>query len=343
MNSYPVIFRMLLLAALLSGCGQDNAAPDVEGTVNLTVGGTTFPDTQGEKHWLAFADAAAQQSGGRIKPKMLIYGQLGSEEQILSGLRRGRVQFANVSAMSVSTSVPESALLYAPYLFAGEAEADFILDKYLTPIYRELLAEQGLHLVTWYEIGFLQVYGKEPLLVPADAKGRRFRVGAGMTARMFAEAIEADVIPLGFADVVAGLQTGLIEAGENAVSLYARSGIAGEAPYLTLTDHSYGISMIVAQKKWWDALSQEDRSVLGKAFPGIAVSRADVRAESAADLENAKSLGIEVHSPTAEERAQWVAAAGRIQEELAQGIGGRSQEILDAIAAGRSAYRAGLE
>jgi TRAP-type C4-dicarboxylate transport system substrate-binding protein len=339
MFSYPGVFRMFLLAVLLSGCGQNEPAAIIDGSFEVTAAGTTFPNTEGERHWLQFATRAETESEGRIQPKMLIYGQLGSEEQILAGLRRGRVQFANVSAMSASTLVPESALLYAPFLFADEAEADFILDGYLTPVYRELLAAKGLHLLTWYEIGFLQVYGKEPILMPSDAAGRRFRVGAGLAARLFAESLNADVIPLGFTDVVAGLQTGLIEAGENAVSLYTRSGIAPEAPHLTLTDHSYGVSMIVVQKDWWDALAPADQQILGEAFPGISASRLDVRAESLSDLENARSLGITVHSLTPEQRAGWAEAAVDIRSELAAGIGGRSPEILELIDAGRVAYR----
>ncbi len=345
-------FKVLLLlvaSALLAACGQKDPVEEVAGStaganeaaeVMLTVAGTTFPDTEGERHWLSFAEAATQLSANTVKPKMLIYGQLGSEEQIISGLRRGRVQFANVSAMAVSTLVPEAALLYAPFLFSGEAEADFILDEYLTPLYREMLAEKGLHLVTWYEIGFIQVYGKESLVVPADAKGRRFRVGAGLASRLFAEAIEADVIPLGFADVVAGLQTGLIEAGENAVSLYARSGIAGEAGHLTLTKHSYGVSMIVAQKDWWDSQTPEVQSALGQAFPDISVSRLDVRAESLRDLDNAQALGITVHQPDPAQQALWVESVSGLRARLATEIGGRSAEIIDAIERGRQAYLA---
>ena len=60
--------------------------------------------------------------------------------------------------MALSAVVPELALLYAPFLFADEQEADYVYDHLLTEIYGNLLAEKGLHLVSWYEIGFNQVY-----------------------------------------------------------------------------------------------------------------------------------------------------------------------------------------
>ena len=41
---------------------------------------------------------------------------------------------------------------------------------------------------------------------------------------------------------------GLIEAGDNSVSLYAYTGTAGEASKLSLTGHAFGMSVIVAAK-----------------------------------------------------------------------------------------------
>ena len=322
---------VLLVSACDSGAIDDEIRP-------ATVAGTTFPNTEGERHWLSFRDSLNASSNGQLPLRLLIYGQLGSEDQLVSGLRRGRVQFANLSAMAVSTVVPEMALLYAPFLFDNQDEADYVYDNLLTDLYRELLAEKGLRLVSWYEIGFLDVYGKEPVLLPADAAGRRFRVGSGPAARLFAKSLDADVIPLGFSDVVSSLQTGLIEAGENAVSLYARTGIAGEAPHLTLTDHSFGVSAIVASKSWWDGLAPGQQAMVTDAWPAIEQTRAVVRAESASDLQD-ESLGIVVHALTPEQRAQWRAATAGVTEQLIAKIGGRSREVYERIQATRADFQ----
>lgn len=321
-----------LLVLLLAACAR---APS--GTINI--GGTTPPNTPGEAMWLDFKREVEARSAGRLRLRTLIYGQLGSEEQLLSGLRRGRIHYANLSAQIVSGVVPELILLYAPYLFDSAAEADYVYDRYLTDLYRELLAAQGLHLVTWYEIGFHQVYARErPILVPAEARGRRFRIAASRSAQMFAEAIGADAITLGFGEIVPSLQTGLVEAGENSVSLYARTGIAGEAPHLTLTDHLLGVSVIISRKVWWDALPEADRRLLTEAFPPIARSRAVVRAQSGADLAQADSLGIVVHRLTPEQRAQWRQATAAVTAQLIADIGGRAADVYAVIQQGKRAF-----
>jgi TRAP-type C4-dicarboxylate transport system substrate-binding protein len=236
-----------------------------------------------------------------------------------------------------STIVPELSLLYAPYLFETEEEADFVYDRYLTDIFRDLLAVKDLYLVTWYEIGFHSIYATEPIIVPADAGGRRFRVSNSLNARLFAEAIGADVIPLGFGEIVSGLQTGLIEAGENSVSLYGRTGIAGEAPHYTDTRHSFGMSVIVSDKVWWDNLPERDRVILEKSFPSIAESRLATRAENLKDL-NDPSLGIEVHVLTEAQRAQWRNATTGVTERLLEMIGGQSREVYALISRGKAEY-----
>jgi TRAP-type C4-dicarboxylate transport system substrate-binding protein len=331
----PAASRALVVCLLpvLAAC-----APREGG--QITIGGSATPNTPGEAIWLEFKRRAEESSGGRLRMRALIYGQLGSEEQLLAGLRRGRIQYANLSAQIVSTVVPELSLLYAPFLFESEAEADFVYDRYLTGEFRELLAAKDLHLVTWYEIGFHDIYGREAIILPDDARGRRFRIAASLNARLFAEAIGADAIPLGFADIVPSLQTGLIEAGENSVTLYARTGIAGEAPHLTLTNHLLGMSLIVSRKAWWDALPAEDRRILQESFPPISRSRAVVRAETAADLAQAGTLGFIVHALTPEQREAWRRVTAEVTRTLIEDIGGRAAAVYAGIERSKAEFRA---
>lgn len=306
--------------------------------IRLTVGGTAFPNTAGEQQWLNFERSVRGKAGDQFDIRMLIYGQLGSEEQLVSGLRRGRVDYANLSAMVASTVVPELALLYMPYLFSTNEEADFVYDHYLTERFSELLEEGGLHFVAWNEIGFHHVYSKQPIISPADARGIRFRISAAPSARMFAQAIGADVIPLGFGEIVASLQTGLISAGENSVTLYARTGTADEANNLTLTGHAFGMSVIVAGNRWWRKLKPEHRQLLTEAFPSIQVTRAAIRAEEATDLQRAGEIGFTVHELTPAQRQQWMNAVTATHEELVDEVGGRSREIYELILEGKADY-----
>lgn len=333
---FPRVWWVLCAAVmLLAGCGGGERAG-----MEVTVAGTAAPRTAGEEQWLMF-QRAVESSDEDITMRMLIYGQLGSEEALVSGLRRGRVQFGNLSAMAASTVVPELTLLYAPYLFDDYAEADHVFDNYLTPVFREMLAERGLQFITWNEIGFHHVYAKHPLMTPAEMRGVRFRVSASPASQLFARALGTDVISVGFGDIVPSLQTGLMEAGENGVPLYARTGIAGEAPHLMLTAHSFGLSVIVADLRWWNRLTDAQRELFATAFPDIAVTRRMIREEIDRDLAiSEQELGFVSHELTPEQRELWVAATRDTHEALIRTVGGRSQEIYDLIQEGRASWRA---
>jgi len=323
----------VILIGMLVACSAK------QGPVEVIVGGTAARGTAGEAQWLKFQRDAEAAGNGEIKMRMLIRGELGSEEQIVSGLRRGRVHFANLSALIASTIVPETALIYAPYLFDSEAEADFVFDNYLTPEYRKLFAARGLEFIVWYELGEQQIWSRDkPIMTPADMRGVRFRIASSKSAELLGEALQADLIPLGYAEIIPSLQTGLIAAGENGVTLYSRTGIAPEAPHLTLTNHSLAMSVIVADKRWWDAQPERIQNILRQTFPKEAEIRRAVRAEIQDDLASAAELRFQYYTLTPAQRQLWSDATRGTHAALVQAIGGDTQRLYDLALAGKKAF-----
>jgi TRAP-type transport system periplasmic protein len=316
------------------------AASDAAWSIEVTAGGTGVRNTRGDQKWLTYRDNVEKASGGQIKMKMLIYGELGSEENLVAGIRRGRVHIANWSGAVSATVVPEMALLYAPYLFDDYAEADFVMDNYLFPAYSKLFAEKDIYFLNWDEIGFSQVWSKTPILLPDEAKSKRFRVSASDASQMFAQSLNADVIPLAFTDVVSSLQTGLIEAGETGAVMYTRTGIAGEAKHITMTDHSFATSVIVLRKAWLDGLAADQRKVMIDSWIPISHSRQWTREEVAGDLAQAQQRGFTIHTITREQRERWRQATSGVTKQLIDKVGGNAQKIWDTAQEGKKAYAA---
>lgn len=306
--------------------------------LTVTVGGTGVKDTAGDRKWLTYQRNVEEASNGDIEMKMLIYGELGSEDNLVNGIRRGRIQVANWSGLATTTVVPEMAMLYTPFLFDNYAEADFIMDNYLFPAYAKMLAEKDVFLLQWDEIGFNQIYGKTPLLAPTEVEGMRFRTSSSDSARLFAEAIGADAIPLGFMDIVTGLQTGLVEAGENGIIMYAPTGIAAEAPHLTLTDHSFATSIIVMRKRWIDRLPEGQRRVLIDSYIDMADSRKWTRDEWKVFLDEEDKWGFTAHNITREQRDAWKVATAPVSRRMIDAIGGDAQMIWDLVQDGKAAF-----
>ncbi len=307
--------------------------------VSFTVGGTGVKNTAGEEKWLTFERNIKRLSNDEIKVKMLIYGELGPEENLVSGIRRGRIHVANWSGLAGSTVVPELSMLYAPFLFDNYEEADFIMDNFLFKAYSELLSKKNVFFISWDEIGFNQVYSKEPILYPADMQGIRFRIASSESSRLFARALGADAIPTGFTDIVTGLQTGLIESGENAIIMYAPTGIAAEATNLLLTDHSFATSIIVARKKWLDKLSNKNQKIIKEAYLDKDVSRKWTREEISSFLKDNQKWGFKINQLSKNQRNEWKKSTSQVTKKLIEKIGGESSLIWDLVQEGKREFK----
>jgi len=308
--------------------------------LTVTVGGTGVKDTAGDRKWLTYQQNVESRSNGDIEMRMLIYGELGPEENLVSGIRRGRIHVANWSGLATTTVVPEMAMLYTPFLFDDYAEADFIMDNYLFDAYSQLLADKDVLLLQWDEIGFNQIYTKQQVLDPANLQGVRFRTSSSESARLFAEVLGADAIPLGFTDIVTGLQTGLVDAGENAIIMYAPTGIASEAAHLTLTNHSFATSIIVMRKRWVDRLPENQQEILKTSLVSISDSRQWTRDEWRTFLDEQDKWGFTSHDLTPDQRTRWRDATAPVAKQMIDDISGDAQRIWDLVQEGKAAFAA---
>lgn len=334
---------VLLLATQVwqSAAAQSDSTQTTRPIVEAIGATTGVPKgTSGYDKWMMYRDRVAETSGGEVRILPMVSGGLGSEENILNSLRRGRVQLANLSGLVIGTLAPEVALLQAPYLFDDQAEADYVYDNVLFEIFKSLLSEYGLTFLSWDEVGFHHVYGKKPILSPSDAVNTRFRISSGLPAQLFAEAIGADVIPLSFNENVVGLQTGLVDAGANAVILYASTGIAEEAPHLSMTGHIFATNFVITSTRWLEGLSPEHQGVITTNWVPMETARAMSRDEEAGFLNQADDIGFTIHELSRNQRAVWKRAAEPVTKQIIETVGGRSQEIFDAIQAGKAAYQA---
>lgn len=338
--SLPLL-ALVLITFTVDDVRAQNQVSQTSAPIVQAIGATTgVPEgTSGYIKWMMYRDRVAETSGGKIEITPMVTGGLGSEETILTGLRRGRIQIANLSGLVISTLVPEVALLQAPYLFDAQSEADHVYDTVLFDIFRDLLAEYGLTFISWDEVGFHHVYGKSPRLTPADIKDTRFRISSGLPARLFAEAIGADVIPLSFTENVVGLQTGLVDGGANAVILYGSTGMAEEAPHLSMTGHILATNFVIASTNWLKDLSLTHQEIVTASWVPMDVARAMSRAEENKFLTQADQIGFTTHHLNPAQKAAWKQAAQPVTQQIIDAVGGRSQEIYDAVLAGKAAYR----
>ncbi|WP_101758952.1 TRAP transporter substrate-binding protein [Oceanicoccus sp. KOV_DT_Chl] len=325
-----IVPSILGLCLLFSGCEQQQAPANQAKIVAITVPGTPWYDS-----WMTLQQRLDQIPGTPLKPVFYISGQLGSEESTLSQLRRGRVHIGGFSLQGASSIVPELGLLLAPYLFDSLAEVDFVMDHYLSDTFSDMFAQQGLVLLGWAEVGWTNVYSRDPILTPADSAHKKLRSSNALSSQLFVQAIGADMVPLPFPDIMPSLQTGLIDGGESGSIFYALAGIPKEAPHLTLTRHAFDTGMFLANKAWFDQLTEERRQALRRSLPTLDELRQSVRNAEATLLADPQSHNVTIHKLNAAQRQQWRQATAKNHDLLIEKIGGNSATIYQLLMQGK--------
>lgn len=326
----------LLATSLLAACSP---RPPADGRTLLRVSAVTVPNTPWYEMWRRFGERLASAQA-EIDCQLFIRSQLGSEEVALSNLRRGRVQMGGFSLQGAASVVPELNLILAPFLFDSAAEVDYVMDHWLSSLFAELLAARGLHFVQWAEVGWTHLYGKQPLVDPAQLAGQRMRSSTATGARLFAEAAGMDLISIPFPEVVPALQTGLIDGGQSGVGMYALAGIAREARHLSLTAHAFDTGLVLANRDWWRGMSAHRQGLVRAALDDVETSRRDVRAAmQQIESKMLAELGVSVHRPTPAQLEAWRQLAAPTHARLVEVIGGRAAEVYARIQAAKTAFR----
>jgi TRAP-type C4-dicarboxylate transport system substrate-binding protein len=306
----------------------------------LRLSSLAFPGTPWHDLWLRFDVRFQQANRSCFALDLFINAEIGSEETALANVRRNRLQMAGLSLQGMATVVPELSVLLTPYLFESEAEVDFVTDYYLTDLFGRLIEAKGLKLLQWSEVGWTQLYAKREIDDPSDAQGLKLRASNAIGSIVFAEAIQADSIPVTFAEALPALETGLIDGGQSGVGIYAFAGLSREATVINMTYHAFDTGLIVANAAWWNSLSDAQRHLVMSSLDSTQEGRKNIRS-ALARIENAlPEQNVTVNYLTAEQHAAWRDHVGDMSATIIADVGGEAQAVFDAIEVGKAAFRA---
>ena len=160
-------------------------------------------------------------------------------------------------------------------------------------------------MIDWMSAGWLNLYAKVPMRHLDDIAQQRIRINASPAALLFMQAVDADIVPLSFSEIVTALQTGLIDGGEQSTQLFVTGGMAKFAPHFSRTQHAFLTALIIANRGWFEGLSEADRETYRQAVPSDQWYRHYFSEQNVPLLRQAAADGLTVHDLSAADRAAW--------------------------------------
>src|SRR6478609_9965983 len=146
-----------------------------------------------------FAEIVAAKSGGKIKVQEFAASQLGNELQQQSALQGGVQEMLVASTTSLAGIVKEFGLFDFPFLFTNPRQADAVVDGPLGKMLSGRLADKGVVVLGFFDLGFRNVTNsKRPITKAEDLEGLKLRVIPNPVFLETFKTFKANPIPMPF-------------------------------------------------------------------------------------------------------------------------------------------------
>jgi len=280
----------------------------------------------------------AEKSNGEVKLKAYWSGAQGNERTLLRKMRVGQLQGASLIGEGAVDVCPASLVLHLPLLFDNEDEADYVLQRIRSRLEDQCRA-RGYEVVGWAQMGFSYLFSKDPVRDLATLrKAKPWLIESDPLSRAFYDVLGVTPVSTGAANVLPGLQSGLIRTvASPPVGLVAMQWHS-RIKYRVDARITYTSGILVLSRKSWGRLPATLQSTVRDTFEKqLAELNRKIRQQNRDALKEIEKRGVETIRPDAEDRATLVKAS----EEVGQRLVGEyfSQATLDRVHELRTQYR----
>jgi len=284
------------------------------------------------------ADVAAE-TGNSVKLNIFYSSQLGTENDVLAQVMRGRIDMTATTSGSVALQVPEAILPGLYHYYDNAAQRNCILDKHLLQPFAKAVAPKGMHMLGWLEVGTGQFSGKKPFANPADIKGLKVGVTTNKAIDLFFQTYGAIPIATPIPEAASNISTGLIDVYPTVAAFYVPSGLNKVAPVWSIVNYTWQPSVLLVSQRVWGKLTPAQRAGIerGVAKTPAAQLRAEIAAAEAALIEKHKAGGGTVVETTPELQAAWKKPMPAYYQALIKDLGPNAQKFFAAMEAGKKA------
>ncbi|MEZ9522950.1 TRAP transporter substrate-binding protein [Enterovibrio norvegicus] len=311
--------------------------------VGMVAGAQAAPDTVKFSHVVAentpkgqmalkFRDLVAERIGDKYVVEVYPNSQLFGDGKEMEALILGDIQFIAPSLSKFSKYTKQLQIYDLPFLFKDMAAVDRFQRSEAGQALLNSVQGKGLTGLGYLHNGLKQLSANDPLRVPSDADGKKFRIMSSDVLAAQFEAVDAVPLKKPFSEVFTLLQTRAIDGQENTWSNIYSKKFFEVQPYITESNHGVLDYMVTTSNEFWSGLPDADRDVLKKALDEAVAHGNQIANEKAMkDRQNIIDSGrSQVITLTDAERQQWVEVMKPVWGEFQEQIG---QSLIDAAVA----------
>jgi tripartite ATP-independent transporter DctP family solute receptor len=236
-----------------------------------------------------------EATNGRVDIKLFPANQLGSDTDLLSQVRSGGVEFFNLSSSILATFSPIAGMVNTGFAFPDYDTVWKAMDGELGSFIRAQIAKSGIITVSRvWDNGFRHISSStREIRKPEDLNGFKIRVPPAPMLTSLFQALGAGPAPINFNELYSALQTKVVEGQENPLAIIATAKLYEVQKSISLTGHVWDGYWILGNRRAWERLPADLRTIVEREFDRSAVDqRADIARLSASLREDLKSKNI---------------------------------------------------
>ena len=290
--------RTIVLHALSAMLAAAVSTGGIAQTV-LKFSHTDQPGGARQKAAELFGQKIEQYTQGRYKLQVYPAGQLANDPKAVEQLQLGGIDFTVTGTGTYATHIPTLNLTVLPFIVETYPQGWRLYDesKWLQAQFAKG-PEKGFRFLSTFEAGFRSMTTKDPIRVPADAKGKKLRTFPNEMMRWMLEDMGFSVVIMPLPEVYLAIQQGAVGGQENPVDTIHANKFFEVAPNVTLTQHVYSPIPLTISEKTWQKLTPADRDAITKAAKEAADwSRKEVSSNDDRQLKDMEGKGAKIGRP----------------------------------------------
>lgn len=244
--------------------------------------------------------AIKTETNGRFDLQIFPNNQLGSDTDMLSQIRSGGVEFFTLSGLILATLVPAASINGIGFAFPNYETVWKAMDGELGAYVRGEITKANLVVLDKiWDNGFRQTTSStKPITGPDDFKGFKIRVPVSPLWTSMFKAFDAAPASINFSEVYSALQTKVVEGQENPLALIATAKLYEVQKYCSLTNHMWDGFWYLANRRAWEKLPEDVRTIVAKNINAAAVrERGDTEKLNATTRDELAAKGLVINQP----------------------------------------------
>ncbi len=316
--------KILLAAALLAVPVLSWSAP-----ITIKFSHVVAENTPKGQMAIKFKELVEERLPGQVKVDVYPNGQLFNDDTVLQAMILGDVQMAAPSLSKLQKYTDQLQIFDLPFLFKDLAAAERFQQSDEGQRLLNSMRKKGLVGLGYLHNGMKQLSSNDPIIVPADAAGKKFRIMTSDVLQAQFEAVNSMPLKKPFSEVFTLLQTKAIDGQENTWSNIYSKKFYEVQPHITETNHGLLDYLVITSVEFWNEIPNQTRDVIKKSLDeAIEYGNGKALAFNLRDKKFIADSGVStIHTLTDAQREEWVNAMKPVWNKFSDKIG---SDLIDA-------------